>query len=189
MEGPVLLAVNHSSFLDPPLTAIGINREVNMLAKEELFRIPLFRWWMSSVGVHPVGRKKGDAGAILRAMRLLKEKRALVIYPEGTRTYDGEIQPFEEGLAWLAIKSHVPIVPIYLSGSYRAMPRGKWFPKPCHVHFEIGECIEPDRFPNEETVEKSVQSLTNQIYDKITELRDYVRMKTEGEIKNPSIPA
>jgi len=86
-----------------------------------------------------------DVGAIRTILRLMKEEKALLIFPEGTRSPDGQLQPLENGLAWMAMKSLAPVVPVHISGTYTAFPRKAWFPRPCKVSIHIGEPIYPGR--------------------------------------------
>lgn len=140
-SGPVLLAANHCSFLDPPLIAAGLSRQVTFLAKEELFSIPLFGWWIKQLGAYPVSRGQGDSAAMKKALRFLKEGKALLIFPEGTRSLDGTLQPFEEGISWLSLQSRAPVVPVLLKGTFEALPKGKIIPKPERISMHVGKPV------------------------------------------------
>jgi 1-acyl-sn-glycerol-3-phosphate acyltransferase len=144
-SGAVFVASNHCSHLDPPLIALGLPRQMTFLAKEELFSVPVLGVLIRFFGAHPVTRGKGDVGAIRTILRLMKEEKALLIFPEGTRSPDGQLQPLENGLAWMAMKSLAPVVPVHISGTYTAFPRKAWFPRPCKVSIHIGEPIYPGR--------------------------------------------
>ena len=130
--GPVLLAANHSSYLDPPLIALAIPRQITFLAKEELFRIPLFGRYIRWVGTHPVSRGQGDVKAMRSALKLLGENKALLVFPEGTRSFDGELQPLENGVSWLSLKTGAPLIPVYVAGQIRRC-REKRFSPDRHV--------------------------------------------------------
>lgn len=156
-SGPLILAANHSSFLDPPFIGLGVTRQVTYLAKEELFSVPLLGWWLKQVGSYPVARGKGDARILKTALRLLKEGKMLLIFPEGTRSTDGTIKPLENGLAWLALKAGVPVVPIYTRDTFRLMPRNARFPRPGRVQFHVSEPIEPNVDENADFHEQVAQ--------------------------------
>lgn len=144
--GPVLLAVNHVSHLDPLLIAIGLKRQVHFLAKEELFSIPVLNWWLRWNGVNPVARRNADLKSLRRCLKWLDEGRALVVFPEGTRSEDGKLQPLEDGAAWLSVKSCVPLLPLFIHGTFEAMPRKRWFPRPKPVTLRVGPEIRPEDF-------------------------------------------
>lgn len=147
--GPVLLASNHCSHLDPPLIALSVFRRLTFLAKEELFSVPVLGSLILSFGAHPVARRQGDVKAIRTALRLLKEGDVLLIFPEGTRSEDGHLQIFENGLAWLSLRAGVPVVPMHITGTYEAYPKGARFPRPAKVHVRLGAPIYPETGRNE----------------------------------------
>ncbi len=140
-KGAVVIACNHCSYLDPPLVAISVRRQICFLARASLFRNRLFGALIKSFGARPVSRS--DAGGMKSALRLLREQNALLLFPEGTRSLDGKLQPIKSGTAWLAIYGRCPIVPVWIDGSYRALPKGGSVPKFKKIRVEIGEMIDP----------------------------------------------
>lgn len=137
-RGPVLLVANHSSVLDPPLIGGATPRPVSFLAKAELFRIPLFGSLIRRVNAWPVRREGSDPGALRTALRLLTEGRALLVFPEGTRGPEGVLRPAKPGAGMLAVLSGAPVVPLYISGTARAWPRGRRLPRPTKVEVRFG---------------------------------------------------
>jgi 1-acyl-sn-glycerol-3-phosphate acyltransferase len=124
---PAVFMANHESFLDGPLLFLAIPQYVRVILKKEIFRIPIIGWAMKFVGFVPVDRKGLKSGriSIEQATRLIKEKHySYLIFPEGTRSLDGQMQPFRRGAFFLAVNSQAPIVPITLEGSYELMPKG-----------------------------------------------------------------
>ncbi|MBK8870557.1 MAG: 1-acyl-sn-glycerol-3-phosphate acyltransferase [Elusimicrobia bacterium] len=117
--GPVLLACNHASFADPPLVGSSLDRPLYFMAKEELFRIPLFGAVLRGVHAFPVRRSRGDVGAFRTAQRLLAAGGALILFPEGRRRRDGVLGPPKAGVGWLAIQSGAPVVPVYVHNTHR----------------------------------------------------------------------
>ncbi|MBI1389067.1 MAG: 1-acylglycerol-3-phosphate O-acyltransferase [bacterium] len=164
-EGPVLLASNHASHLDPLIVALSIRRQLSTLAKKELFKIPVLNWWIRSVGTYPVDRGGGDAKAMKVAINLLKQGKTLLIFPEGTRSADGNLQSFYEGLAWLSLKTGAPIVPFIIEGSYRAMPRKRYWPMPAKIRTEAGEIITPNEMERSVSTSEGVRLLTDRVYE------------------------
>lgn len=144
-EGACIVAGNHVSVLDPPLMGCAIpHRVVHYLAKIELFRPP-FGWVLRAVGAVPVERGKGDVGALRRALSLLQEGRVLGLFPEGTRSPDGRLQPPKRGIGFLVAKAAVPVVPAFIAGTFEAWPKGARGPRlgvPVHVRY--GAPIRPE---------------------------------------------
>lgn len=125
--GPVILAANHISHLDPPAVATGVVRPCASIAKEELFHNPAFAWFISHLYAFPVRRGEGDRGAIKKTLELLKAGWALLIFPEGTRSETGEMQEPEMGVGMIAYRSGAPVVPVYVHGTNHALPPGGSF--------------------------------------------------------------
>ena len=137
-RGPVLLVANHSSFLDPPLVGAAVSRQLWFLAKVELFRIPLFGTLIRRLNARPVRRQGPDPGALRTALRVLEAEGALLIFPEGTRGEEGVLRPAKTGAGMLAVTSGAPVVPVYISGSGRAWPRGRRFFRPARITVVFG---------------------------------------------------
>lgn len=142
--GPVLLVANHSSLLDPPLIGGSAARQVTFLAKAELFEIPGLGGLIRRLNARPIRREGADPGALRTAMRALADGRALLIFPEGTRGEEGVLRPAKAGAGMLAVLSGAPVVPVYVSGSGRAWPRGRRLPRPRKVTVTFGEPLRFD---------------------------------------------
>ena len=136
--GPVLFVANHASFLDSPLVGSVAPRPLNFMAKAELFQVPLFGGLIGRLNAHPLRREGGDAGALRAALRVLKSGGALLVFPEGTRGEDGILGTPKPGAGMLAILGGAPVIPVYISGSGRAWPRGRRFPRPANVTVTFG---------------------------------------------------
>jgi 1-acyl-sn-glycerol-3-phosphate acyltransferase len=137
-QGPVLLVANHSSVLDPPLVAGMTPRPVSFLAKAELFQVPLLGWLIRRLGARPLRREGGDPSALRAALRVLQDGGALLMFPEGTRGEEGVLRPAKLGAGMLAVLSRAAVVPVYVSGSGRAWPRGQTLPRPTKVTVTFG---------------------------------------------------
>lgn len=119
--GGLVIASNHASYLDPP--AIGSfcrMRTIHFMARDTLFRNPLMGRFLRDVGVIPLDRERGDLKAIKTAIQLLQGGGAVALFPEGTRTPDGSLQPPKPGVGFLVAKGQAPVVPVYIHGSYEA---------------------------------------------------------------------
>jgi 1-acyl-sn-glycerol-3-phosphate acyltransferase len=119
--GPVIVACNHVSYLDPVVLGIGFLRPVTYLAKKELFAIPVLGPVIVGLGVYPLDREAGGVAAVRAALRALKDGRCVGIFPEGTRNLTGEVQG-KGGAALLGALSGAPVVPAAISGTRRARP-------------------------------------------------------------------
>jgi 1-acyl-sn-glycerol-3-phosphate acyltransferase len=131
-ETPCIYMANHLSFLDGPVLFAVIPRLVRVILKKEVFRIPVVGQGMRFIGFVPVDRKGIKAGkrSIDRAVRLMAERGySYLVFPEGTRSRDGLIQPFKRGGFFLALAGGAPIVPVTIRGSFDLMPRGRFFVK------------------------------------------------------------
>ncbi len=134
-KGAVILAINHISNLDPFVTGAWItpslrNRRVHWLGKKELFGWPVFGWLAARGGVHPVDRGTADIEAFRLSTRILDAGDVLLVFPEGTRSPNGELQEAKDGLAMLALRTNPWIVPIGVNGSDRVWPKGRKLPSP-----------------------------------------------------------
>ncbi|MDD5351010.1 MAG: lysophospholipid acyltransferase family protein [Chthoniobacteraceae bacterium] len=127
-EGPAILAMNHQSFLDPPMAGITCERELYTLARDTLFKAPLMGKILPKINVLPVDPKGGDSAALKTTVRILRQGYATLIFPEGTRSPDGRLQRAQPGVGLIIAKTLAPVVPMRIFGSYEALPRnGKCF--------------------------------------------------------------
>ncbi len=137
LHGPVILASNHASFIDPPLVGAGFNRMVNYLARHTLFRVPVLGAMLRSWKVVPVDREDGGAGLKAILDRLL-DGGIILLFPEGTRTTDGRLRPAKSGVGLTVIKSNAPVVPVRVFGTFEAYGRHRRFPRPRRLAVNYG---------------------------------------------------
>lgn len=139
-RGPVLIVANHLSNLDPAIVAAAIRRSPGFLAKKELFKFPLFAYLLRSYGAYPVDRGKADVRAVNWAVEQLRDhERAIVVFPEGTRSRGGGLLKAHPGVAHLANASGAPIVPVALTGSEPLQNMLKVFIPAARLRLQIGE--------------------------------------------------
>jgi CMP/dCMP kinase len=137
--GGVIVASNHASYIDPP--AVGActyrTRMTHFMARDTLFKKGFMNWFLHKVGVIPLDRDKGDIKAMKTAIALLKDGASVALFPEGTRSLDGTLQPAKPGIGFLVAKGNAPVVPVYVHGSYAAWSKNSdgWKPNPISVIF------------------------------------------------------
>lgn len=137
--GPVILASNHASFLDPPLVGAGVRRHVSFLARETLFNNPVLAAILRSWRVVPVDRDGGTGRGMRAILQRLDEGGVALLFPEGTRSPNGELQPAKSGVGLIIVKSRAPVVPVRVFGTFEAFGREARFPKPRRVTVKYGE--------------------------------------------------
>lgn len=127
-SGGAIIAANHASFFDPPLIAISWPEPIHFLARKELFKPFLLRSVITGLNAHPLGGKH-DLSSLKLACKLLQEGKKVLVFPEGTRSVDGEIANFRNGIGLLAKKSGCPVIPAYIHGSFDLWPRTRKLPR------------------------------------------------------------
>lgn len=167
-QGPLLIVANHINLADPPILAVSIRRKAMFMAKEELFRSRFSRFFMRNFGAFPVRRGQLDRGALRRAEQLLAQGSALIMFPEGQRSKNAQLQPAFAGSALVAVRSDVPILPVGISGTEKIKGRAWLFRRP-RVTINIGH---PFYLPavNGKLTRAELAQLTNFMMEHIAEL-------------------
>ena len=143
--GGAVIVANHCSYLDPPvMCAISANRIVRFMARDTLFSSRLAKWYFKSVQVIAIDRTRGDLGALKKAIALLKGGQVIGLFPEGTRSPDGQMREAKGGIGFLIAKGNVPVVPLHISGTFQAFPKGSSHLKPSRIVARIGNPIMPE---------------------------------------------
>ena len=142
--GGVLVLSNHQSHLDPVLIGLACDRRLNYLARQTLFRFTLFRWLIQSLDAIAIDREGPGLAGLKETLRRLKRGEMVLIFPEGTRTRDGEVAALKPGFSALASRAGVPLLPVGIAGAYDAWPRRRLLPRPSTIHIHFGSAILPD---------------------------------------------
>jgi 1-acyl-sn-glycerol-3-phosphate acyltransferase len=140
-DGGALVCANHQSMFDPPLVGLTCNRRMNYLARDTLFRVPLLAPLIKFLDAIPIDREGVGLAGLKETLRRLKAGELVLIFPEGTRTHDGEVAPLKPGFIAVARRSRVPLVPVGLDGAYQAWPRTSRFPQFGRIAVVIGQPI------------------------------------------------
>jgi 1-acyl-sn-glycerol-3-phosphate acyltransferase len=143
-KGPYIFMSNHQGGYDIFALQGHLPFDFKWLAKRELFSIPFFGWTITAAGYISIDRKgtRDTVRAMNEAAQKIRDGMSVVIFPEGSRSPDGSIQPFKKGGITLAIKSKVPIVPMAIVGSREIMPKGKFTVNPGTITIRIGPTVE-----------------------------------------------
>lgn len=176
-QGPVVLASNHLSVIDSVLIPLAAPRRIHYLAKADVFERhgllgAFLRWLLSSLGAMPVrrGERHAAQAALDSALEVLNADRALLVYPEGTRSRDGRLYRGRTGVAWLALTAGCPVVPVGVEGTQHMMPVGVRFPRIRRVSVRFGEPVTFAADHERAQSARTRREVTEQIMTAIAEL-------------------
>ncbi|HEX8280183.1 MAG TPA: lysophospholipid acyltransferase family protein [Chthoniobacterales bacterium] len=161
LSGPVIIAMNHQSYLDPPLAGIASGREVYFLARKTLLDVPVLKTLLPRMNVVPVDQEGTDRSALKALIRILKDGNATVVFPEGERTLDGNMHPALPGLGFVIAKTLAPVLPMRIFGAREALPRGSGRLRFRPITIVIGE---PMQF-----TEADLQPRTKELYQQLSQ--------------------
>jgi 1-acyl-sn-glycerol-3-phosphate acyltransferase len=186
-SGALLLVANHQSNLDPPLIGFGIcQRQIDYLAKIGLFQVPGLSWLIGALNATPINDETGNAGAIKEVLRRLAEGRAVLIFPEGSRTPDGQIDEFKRGTALLFRRAECPVMPVAIEGCFDAWPRNRSFPHLVgkSVAVKFGEPISASEL-SALGPDGALRMLRGRIDEMRLQLRESLRRSSHGSYPPP----
>jgi 1-acyl-sn-glycerol-3-phosphate acyltransferase len=171
-EGPAILAANHLSWADPPAIRAVIARDCWFMANDFLFRVPVLGRLIPLYGAFPVRRGELDRDAIRTAEQHLQDGELVCVFPEGGTTITGTLYPFEGGVALLAVRNDVPIIPIGITGTDRVLPMGAPYPHFARggVTVAFGPAIRAEEIGADLSRRERVDALTQKLYDAVAAL-------------------
>jgi len=169
--GPVILAMNHQSYLDPPLAGIACDRAIYFLARRTLMDLPLFRWLLPKLNVIPVNQEGIDRSALKALIRVLKSGNGALVFPEGARTLDGNVQPAQPGVGLVIAKTLAPVVPMRIFGAHQALPRGGGGLHFVPITIVVGEPIFFTPVELESPAKNRYEQISQRVMDAIAALR------------------
>lgn len=165
-KGGFILASNHFSYLDPVALGVACPRRLSFMARHDLFCKPLFSWLISNLGAFPVKRGSADLSALKEAMQRIKKGNSLVLFPEGTRRFDRTSFEPHPGIGFLAIKLNVPVIPVVISGTDKALPKGSKFIRPRKVSVQFGKQIYIDKKQSYQDIAHLIMKNIRHIYER-----------------------
>jgi len=169
--GGGLVCANHQSYFDPVLIGLAIDRRLNYLARDTLFRNPLFKWLIDFLDAIPIDREGGGLAGLKETLRRLKQDELVLIFPEGTRTRNGDLQSLKPGFCAVARRSQRPLIPVGFDGAYQAWPRSSPLPRLSTLAVVIGEPIMPALITS-----LSDQALVAELQERISHCLDQARL-------------
>lgn len=173
-NGAFVLAPIHRSFIDFGIVSGVTRRRMRYMGKESLWNSKALGWFISTLGAFPVNRGAPDREALRRTLDLLDRGEPLVLFPEGTRRSGPVIEHLHEGAAFVACKAGVPIVPVGIGGSERALPKGRRLPRPVKIHVLVGEPLLPPPVPEgaRHPSRRAVKELSTELQGVLQDLFD-----------------
>jgi len=163
--GGVILAMNHQSFVDPPLAGICCKRDIFFLARKSLFKWPVLGPIFPKINVVPVNRDGSDMSALKTVIKMIKAGHCTILFPEGTRTRDGNLQPARAGIGLVIAKTLAPVVPMRIFGAFEAFPRDRKLPKRRPITIVVGDPI----YFTEADVAEGGRDLYQKLSDRVME--------------------
>jgi len=163
-DGPVIIAPVHRSIIDFLVASEVTDRKVHYMAKDTLWKNGLLARILPPLGAFPVHRESADREALRRAQQVLDAGEVLILFPEGERRTGPVIENLHEGVAFLAARTGATVIPVGIGGSASVMPKGSKFPRPRHIHLEIGPAIPPpERSDNGRVPRSRIHLLTEEL--------------------------
>lgn len=174
--GGVIIAANHVSYLDPPVIGVSLKRRPVYMAREGLFKIPILGSFIKMFAL-PVKRGKPQPSTIKEAIRRLKKGELIVIFPEGSRSIDGNFLDAKRGVGVLSAMCGVPVIPTYIKGTEKALPVGAKFLRPSKIKVIFGKAISFDTG----TDKKLHERISKDIIDAIKNLKVEEQRTIKGD--------
>lgn len=142
-DGPVIVAANHESFIDPPVLQLAVGaRRVRFMMIEDFYYTGLLNRFCNAMRCVAVKKEGLNKTSINLALEVLDAGLPVAIFPQGARMEPGDLGGASKGVAFLARRARVPVVPVRIRGSGKTLPKGAWFPRPCRISVHIGEPID-----------------------------------------------
>ncbi len=170
-QGGALICANHQSNLDPPLVGMSCPRRINYLAKKSLFKFPL-GVIIRLLDAIPIERGGMGIGGIKETLRRIKRNEIVLIFPEGARTFDGEMLKLKPGFVTIAKRTKVPLVPVGISGAFEVWPRGTLFPRLGVVYLVVHKPVQPEEF-----LEREESEVVNLMTERMTSCFNEARQR------------
>jgi 1-acyl-sn-glycerol-3-phosphate acyltransferase len=181
-DGSFVVAPVHRSNVDTPLVSTISHRRLRFMGKDSLWKSRAAARFLSALGGFPVHRGSADRDALRRCIEVITGGEPLVVFPEGTRQSGPIVQELFEGAAYVAVRTGVPIVPVGIGGSEKAMPKGSKFVYPARVAIVIGEPLLPPTTQDRRGSRRAVRELTERLHGELQTLFDEAQDKAQHKV-------
>ncbi len=179
VSGGCLIAANHASFLDPPMVGIAYDDAITYLGRKTLMNSSVGKWLLPRWNTIPIDQERPEISSLRKVIQVLKDGGRLLIFPEGQRTWDGQLGPGQPGVGLIVMKSRVPVLPVRLFGTYEALPRGSSRLSRSPITLVVGEPIDMNAFIEESGLKG--KELNARISEKIMEEIAALKLPEEKE--------
>lgn len=170
-SGPLLLAMNHQSYLDPPLAGNACDRPIYYLARRTLLNVPVLGPILPKLNVIPVDQEGIDRRALKKLIAVVRAGNGALVFPEGSRTLDGNLQPGQPGIGLIIAKTRAPVVPMRIFGAFEALPRGGGRLRFSRVTVVVGHPIFFTDADFEDSGKEAYGRLSQRVMDAIAAIR------------------
>lgn len=171
LTGGAILAVNHSSALDPPLGGVGLPRKIWYLGRASLIKNRFTDFIFTCQHMIPITRGEADLGAMKKIISLIRSGEIVLMFPEGTRSPDGTLGPGKEGIGVFVRHAKADVIPCYISGAWRAMPKGSVVPRPVKIRIAYGPLIRYAEFADCPKGREGLRAISDKIMERIAALK------------------
>jgi 1-acyl-sn-glycerol-3-phosphate acyltransferase len=170
-KGGAILAVNHSSAADPPLGGTALKRKIWYLGRSSLAKNRLVDFILLAQHLIPIKRGLPDVKAIKRIITMISDGEIVLMFPEGTRSFDGSLGEGREGIGMFVSHAHADVIPCYISGAWRALPKGAIFPRPRKIRVAYGPLIKHEEFEGLPENREGFKRISGKIMERLAELK------------------
>lgn len=178
--GGVLLMSNHASYVDPVFVGAAVDRNLCYMARSTLFRPGLIEWVLLNMNAFPVHLGVPDRRAIRRALQLLEDGNLLLIFPEGTRSVDGTLGKPQAGVGLIAYRTTASVVPVFLSGTHKALPRGAKALKPAKITVSFGSPIDMEYYRGCKASRETYVKIGEEVMAEIAKMKNRSQNRNHG---------
>ena len=183
-SGAFILAPVHRSNLDFAIVAAVTRRRMRYMGKDSIWKVKWLHWFFDALGAFPVRRGTPDREAMRTVTDLLTAGEPVVMFPEGTRKFGPVVEELFDGVAYVAMKTGVPIVPVGIGGSEAAWPKGKKIPKPHRITVVVGPVIRPE-VSGKSVPRRAIKDQTDQLRAEVQRLFDDAQKKAGETVPAP----
>ena len=184
IKGAAIVTSNHVSFLDPSIIGSAIDEELHFLAKESLFKVPIFKTIIKALNTHPISGKESNIQTIKRVKNILRTGKKVVLFPEGTRSFDGKINKLLPGVGFLISLTKCTIIVAYIHGAHEIWKRGQKFPKLFGRNKILCIFGKPIKYEEFEKIDKNkrIPIILNRIETELEKLQKWAENGCKGDL-------